>query len=135
MISNLYPPVAFFPATAAPSTLKFSYSQALSEKFTTVSYKIGVLERFTYPRKTRVMANMGQYQRPLRSYDNSLSLYPLDDLISVCFLPRPPACLPIRVNACGQHGYWFSPATTYPENFEFELVVEGKANEVSSRPF
>ncbi|KAF9654063.1 hypothetical protein BDM02DRAFT_3086589, partial [Thelephora ganbajun] len=47
----------------------------------------------------------------------------------VCLLPRPPACLPLRITTCGQHGYWFSPVTTYPEDTEFELVVEGKPTE------
>lgn len=56
-------------------------------------------------------------------------------LSSICFVPRPPGCLPLRVTECGQHGYWFSPATVYPEDLEFELVVEGKADEVSPGSF
>ncbi|KAF9793156.1 hypothetical protein BJ322DRAFT_1016751 [Thelephora terrestris] len=45
----------------------------------------------------------------------------------IFFIPRPPACLPLRVGACGKHGYWFSPEVECPESTEFELIVEEPA--------
>lgn len=45
------------------------------------------------------------------------------------FLPRPPACMPLRVPACAHGGYWFYPLwIPGPEDAEFELVVEGQPN-------
>jgi hypothetical protein len=66
----------------------------------------------------------------LRQFTHSISA-----MFRICFLPRPPACLPIQIPACGQHGYWFSPVSTYPEGVDFELVVEVNATEVSARLF
>ncbi|KAI0037982.1 hypothetical protein FA95DRAFT_1313509 [Auriscalpium vulgare] len=39
---------------------------------------------------------------------------------------RPPMSLPVRIGACGQHGYWY-----YPGNYRtpFELIIEGKPGE------
>ncbi|KAH7928176.1 hypothetical protein BV22DRAFT_1030993 [Leucogyrophana mollusca] len=47
------------------------------------------------------------------------------------FLPRPPACLPLRVPACGQAGYWFYPHHIPSEDVKFHLVVEGRPGEWS----
>ncbi|EGO21819.1 hypothetical protein SERLADRAFT_474746 [Serpula lacrymans var. lacrymans S7.9] len=47
------------------------------------------------------------------------------------FLPRPPACMPLRVPACGQPGYWFYPNYILSEDTEFDLVVEGRPGEWS----
>ncbi|KAH8824596.1 hypothetical protein DL96DRAFT_1614537 [Flagelloscypha sp. PMI_526] len=42
-------------------------------------------------------------------------------------LPKPPSCMPLRVQFCGSHGYWFAPTTVPPD--DFELIVEGRAGE------
>jgi len=131
-INSIYPPAVFFPAGANPLTFRFSSPQVLSEKLSSVSHKIGIPKCSTNVHETRMCWQVIRQSRcPSRNYHNSPDkvLY----ISRICFLPRPPACLPLRVTACGQHGYWFSPVTTYPENVEFELVVEGKASEVSFR--
>ncbi|KAH7914087.1 hypothetical protein BJ138DRAFT_1144601 [Hygrophoropsis aurantiaca] len=47
------------------------------------------------------------------------------------FLPRPPACLPLRVPACAQPGYWFFPHRIPQQDTAFHLVVEGRPGEWS----
>jgi hypothetical protein len=39
--------------------------------------------------------------------------------------------MPLRVQSCGQPGYWFDPAYGLTSDTPFELVVEGLAGEVS----
>lgn len=53
-----------------------------------------------------------------------------DRLGSIYFVARPPNCMPLRVPSIAKSGYWFYPTWIVPDDAVFELVVEGKPDEV-----
>lgn len=74
------------------------------------------------------------FDSPLLISKNPRLIYDVlpDHLLSgrrLCFLPRPPSCLPLRVSSIAQSGYWFYPPWTFAPDVAFELVVEGDPHE------
>ena len=53
-------------------------------------------------------------------------------LRDIHFIRRPPICMPLRVEGCEMHGYWFDPIARNQEDVPVDLVVESAPNMVSA---